>query len=383
MSPIATELERRVAQLEPLVVSGRAEQLRQLFAGAGIDALVVTSSRNIRYLTGFTGSAGVVVITASDMALITDGRYRDQAADQVRGSGAPARVDITSTEQRERITAATGGAARIGLEADHITWSAQRRYAEEWFSGRQLVATTALVETLRRSKDAQELVRIELAAEIADAALDLMRPRLLEGPTELEFARELDMRMRQLGATGPSFETIVASGPNGARPHARPSSRTITDGDLVVLDFGAVVDGYCSDMTRTMAVGEVSPTARRMLEVVTRAQAAGVAAVRPGIAAREVDAVCRSVIDAAGWADAFSHGTGHGVGLDIHEAPGVGSTSDATLAIGDVVTVEPGVYLSEHGGVRVEDTVVVTAEGCRPLTHSTKDPTPQRRPRPS
>jgi Xaa-Pro aminopeptidase len=132
-----------------------------------------------------------------------------------------------------------------------------------------------------------------------------------------------------------------------------------------------------------MAVGDVSPTAHLMLEVVTRAQAAGVAAVRPGIAAREVDAVCRSVIDAAGWADAFSHGTGHGVGLDIHEAPGVGSTSDATLVIGDVVTVEPGVYLSEHGGVRVEDTVVVTAEGCRPLTHSTKDPTPQRRPRPS
>jgi Xaa-Pro aminopeptidase len=150
-----------------------------------------------------------------------------------------------------------------------------------------------------------------------------------------------------------------------------------------VLDFGAVVDGYCSDMTRTVAVGDVSPTARRMLEVVTRAQAEGVAAVRPGIAARDVDAVCRSVIDDAGWADAFSHGTGHGVGLDIHEAPGVGSTSDATLVLGDVVTVEPGVYLPEHGGVRVEDTVVVTAEGCRPLTHSTKDPTLHTRPRPS
>ena len=269
-----------------------------------------------------------------------------------------------------------------GLEADHISWSAQRRYATEWFTGRTLVPTTALVEALRRHKDAGELARIESAARIADEALDLMRPRLLERPTELEFARELDLTMRMLGATKPSFETIVASGPNSSRPHARPSARVISEGDLVVIDFGAVVDGYCSDMTRTLAVGEVSDTALRMLEVVTAAQAAGVASVRPGIAAREVDAACRAVIAEAGWADAFSHGTGHGVGLDIHEAPGVGSTSDATLVVGDVLTVEPGVYLPDHGGVRVEDTVVVTADGCRPLTHSTKDPTLFTRPRP-
>ena len=383
MTPTATELEQRIARLGPVDVSARVRRLRGLFHDSGVDALVVTAAANIRYLTGFTGSAGVVVVTDSEMVLVTDGRYRDQAADQVAGSNAPARVEITSTEQRDRIVAALSDASRVGLEADHVTWSAQRRYAQEWFMGRDVVPTTALVEILRRSKDADELLRIELAAEIADTALEMMRPQLLEGPTELEFARELDMTMRRLGATRPSFETIVASGPNGARPHARPSSRRICSGDLVVLDFGAVVDGYCSDMTRTVAVGEVSPTARRMLEVVTRAQAEGVAAVRPGIAAREVDAVCRSVIDDAGWADAFSHGTGHGVGLDIHEAPGVGSTSDATLVIGDVVTVEPGVYLPEHGGVRVEDTVVVTAEGCRPLTHSTKDPTLYTRPRPS
>ncbi len=386
MNPVtltAAELEQRVAQLAPVDVAARVGRLRVLFQDAGVDALVVTAAANIRYLTGFTGSAGVVVVTDSEMVLVTDGRYRDQAAEQVAGSSARARVEITSTEQRHRIVDALGGAARVGLEADHVTWSAQRRYAQEWFMDRDVVATTSMVETLRRSKDADELLRIELAAEIADTALEMMRPQLLEGPTELEFARELDMTMRRLGATRPSFETIVASGPNGARPHARPSSRRIRSGDLVVLDFGAVVDGYCSDMTRTVAVGDISSTARRMLEVVTRAQAQGVAAVRPGIAARDVDAVCRSVIDDAGWADAFSHGTGHGVGLDIHEAPGVGSTSDATLVIGDVVTVEPGVYLPEHGGVRVEDTVVVTAEGCRPLTHSTKDPTLYTRPRPS
>ena len=383
MSPATIDLERRVALLEPVDVSERAGRLRALFAGAGVQGVVISSPTNIRYLTGFTGSAGLLVISDDEMVLVTDGRYREQATDQVARSGARVRVEITSTDQRDRVLAALRDATLVGLEADHITWSAQRRYADEWFIGREVVATTSLVETLRRAKDPGELLRMELAAEIADTALDAMRPLLLEGPTEIEFARELDMTMRRLGATRPSFETIVASGPNGARPHARPSTRRIEQGDLVVLDFGAVVDGYCSDMTRTVAVGSVSPTARRMLEVVTRAQAEGVAAVRPGIAAREVDAVCRSIIDEAGWSEAFSHGTGHGVGLDIHEAPGVGSTSDATLVIGDVVTVEPGVYLPEHGGVRVEDTVVVTAEGCRPLTHSPKDPTLHPRPRPS
>jgi len=368
-------IETRLASLTPIEVSERLPRLRALFPAAEIDALIVSAPANIRYLTGFTGSAGIVVVTGDDFVLVSDGRYREQAVDQVSRSGAGARVAISSTSQRDLLVSALRATRRIGLEAEHVSWSTQRRYDSEWFPGRGLIATTGLVESLRRVKEPDELVRIELAAEIADAALAMMRPRLLDSPTEIEFARELDMTMRTLGATRPSFETIVASGPNGALPHARPSSRSIEPGDLVVIDFGAVVDGYCSDMTRTIAVGDVSATAQRMLEVVTKAQAAGVAAVRPGVAARDVDAMCRSVIEQAGWADAFSHGTGHGVGLDIHEAPGVGSTSDATLAIGDVVTVEPGVYLPEHGGVRVEDTVVVTVEGCRPLTRSTKDPT--------
>ena len=365
-----------IAALPPMVVGGRGPQVRSRFDQHQIDALIVTSLTNIRYLTGFTGSAAVVVLTAGELLLVTDRRYADQAEAQVAAAGAEARVAISSTEQRTLIVEAVGDAARIGLEADHVTWAAQRRYADDWFAGRSLVPTTSIVELSRRVKDAGELARIELAAEIADAALDQIRDQLREAPTESEFALRLDATMRSFGATRPSFETIVASGPNGARPHARPTTRRIGTGDLVVVDFGAVIDGYCSDMTRTLAVGTPSATGARMLEVVTAAQAAGVAAVRPGIAAREIDAACRAVIAAAGWADAFSHGTGHGVGLDIHEAPGVGSTSDATLLVGDVVTVEPGVYLPEHGGVRVEDTVVVTAGGCRPLTRSTKDPTP-------
>ena len=191
-------------------------------------------------------------------------------------------------------------------------------------------------------------------------------------PTEVAFGLELDAAMRRHGADDVSFETIVASGPNGARPHHRPSSRTIVDGDLVVLDFGALVDGYHSDMTRTVAVGAMSPTQERMLEVVTEAQAAGVAAVAHGVEARAVDAACRNVIEAAGWLDAFLHSTGHGVGLDIHEDPRVAQTSTATLVDRCVVTVEPGVYLPEHGGVRIEDTVIVTSDGCRTVTLAPK-----------
>jgi Xaa-Pro aminopeptidase len=367
-------IAERVAALAPMDVAGRAERLRPMLAIERVDALLVTSLTNVRYLTGFTGSAGLVVVDADEVVLVTDGRYTEQAAEQLEKAGGPARLEITSVGQHQVVSAAVASARRIGLEAEHVSWAAQRRYAGEWFPGQELVATSGVVERLRRSKDQGELARMELAAAIADEALAELRPWLLEGPTEAEFAVELDATMRRHGATKPSFETIVASGPNGAMPHARPSGRRIEPGDLVVIDFGAVVDGYCSDMTRTVAVGDIDDTSARMLDVVTSAQAAGVAAVGPGVAAVAVDAACRAVIAEAGWADAFSHGTGHGVGLDIHEDPRVGTTSTATLAVGDVVTVEPGVYLPAHGGVRVEDTVVVTPEGCRPLTHTTKDP---------
>jgi Xaa-Pro aminopeptidase len=179
--------------------------------------------------------------------------------------------------------------------------------------------------------------------------------------------------MRRLGAADVSFETIVASGPNGAKPHARPSDRRVAEGDLVVIDFGALLDGYHSDMTRTVSIGEPTAMQRRMDDVVRAAQAAGVAAVRPGVTGRDVDRVCRDLIGEAGWGDAFLHGTGHGVGLDIHEDPRVATTAAGILEVGHVVTVEPGVYLPEHGGVRIEDTVVVTEDGCRHLTTAPKE----------
>jgi Xaa-Pro aminopeptidase len=361
-----------LAHLPPMAVAARVERLRAGLDAAGCDALLVTKLVNLRYLTGFTGSAALLVVTPAALVFVSDGRYRDQARDQLAAAGIEAHIEISNTEQRELVAAAAVAHTRIGVEADHVTWAQQRRYASEWFPQATVVATEGLVEALRIGKDDGEVARIEAAALVADHALASVRARLGEGVTEAEFALELDSAIRRFGASGNSFETIVGSGPNGAKPHARPSARRIEPGDLVVIDFGAVVDGYCSDMTRTVVVGDASPTQRRMLEVVAAAQQAGVEAVAGGVAVRDVDAACRRVIGEAGWAEAFLHATGHGVGLEIHEPPRVGATADATLAAGHVVTVEPGVYLSDLGGVRIEDTVVVTEQGCRPLTHTAK-----------
>ncbi|MBI2705349.1 MAG: aminopeptidase P family protein [Actinobacteria bacterium] len=360
-------------------VAGRVPRLVELLPTAGpdeqpVDGLLVTSLTNIRYLTGFTGSAALLVVHADGLLLVTDGRYRDQSAEQLAAAGVDARIEISNQQQKEVVhDGVTGfGIATLGLEAEHVSWAQQQSYATEWFEAAELVPTRGVIEDLREVKDAGEIARIAAAAGLADQALANIRTRLLERPTEEEFGLELDTEMRRLGATAPSFETIVASGPHGALPHARPTDRVIEAGDLVVLDFGALVDGYCSDMSRTIMVGEPSAQQQRMLHVVREAQQAGVDAVKPGLGAAELDKVCRDVIDGYGWADAFLHSTGHGVGLDIHERPRVGPKGDATLAAGYVVTVEPGVYLPDHGGVRIEDTLVVTDDGCRPLTLAPK-----------
>jgi Xaa-Pro aminopeptidase len=349
-------------------------------ASEEVDALVVTNLTNIRYLTGFTGSAGVLWVGADRTVLITDGRYETQSAEQLAAAGVEAEIAVGPAPRQAGIGAALPGPeeVRIGLEAAHVTWAGRRDFGERWFPGAELVPTTGLVERLRRVKDAGEIARLGEAAAIADRALAAVRGRLDEVGagavvTERDFAIELDFEMKRLGADEPSFATIVASGPNSAKPHHRPSPRPIGPGEPIVLDFGARYDGYCSDMTRTVWVGELGSELRAVLAVVAASQAAGVAAVVAGAEARSVDQVCRQVIEAAGWGDRFVHGTGHGVGIDIHEGPAVASTSVDTLHAGHVVTVEPGVYLPGLGGVRIEDTLVVTAAGCYPLTTTPKD----------
>jgi len=377
----------------PLDVSGRLDRLRGLFDAAGpddgpLDAMLVTTPANIRWLSGFTGSAGVLLVTRSEALLTTDGRYRTQSGQQLDSAGVGADIEVRIggvQAQRDAVVAASAGAGTVGLEADHVTWSAQRSWAE-LFDGVRLAPTTGVLERLRMVKDAGEIVRMERAAAIADAALAAVLPKLTAAGaptrsgrarpalTESRFAALLDHAMRERGAEESAFETIVASGENSAKPHARPGDRRIGPGDPVVVDFGAVFDGYRSDMTRTFCVGGL-PSGRlaEVFEVVAEAQLAGVRAVRPGVAAGSVDQACREVIAASGWAEQFEHGTGHGVGLDIHEGPSVGPGSTAILVPGTVVTVEPGVYLPETGGVRIEDTLVVTEDGVRPLTQFPKE----------
>ena len=360
----------------PMDVAGRIPRLRRRFDEAGCDALLVTRLVNIRYLTGFTGSAALLLVRPDELVFVTDGRYRDQSTLELAEAGVDARIRIglTAGSQKDFLQDEAAGVARLGLEAAAVTWAQQRKFDGEWFPEAELVATAGLVEELRKVKDAGEVERMAAAATIADMALARVLHRLAEGPTEQEFALELDFEMRKGGASAPSFDTIVASGPNGAKPHHRPSDRRIGAGELVVVDFGAVVEGYCSDMTRTLCVGRpASATAQRMVDVVGASQQAGVDAVRAGVEGKAVDEVCRAVIAEAGWADAFLHSTGHGVGLEIHEDPRVASSSTDTLVAGHVVTVEPGVYLAEHGGVRIEDTMVVTDEGCTVLTNAPKE----------
>ena len=357
----------------PMDVGGRVGRLRTVLGAAGCEALLVTSLTNVRWLTGFSGSAGRVVVLPDELVLVTDGRYGDQARLELDAAGVDGRVaeGRNLAAQLDSLVDLVAGVRRLGLEAEHVSWAAQQGYAGAF--GSELVATTGLVEGLRLVKDAGEVARIETAADIASEALAHVLPLLADEPAETEFALALDTEMRRLGAEGPSFETIVAAGPNGGFPHHRPDARRIVEGDLLVVDFGALVDGYHSDMTRTVAVGEPSPERAELLALVTEAEALGVAAVRAGIDAKAVDAACRDYITAAGWGERFTHGTGHGVGLLIHEAPWVNATSTDVLGEGTVVTVEPGVYRGGLGGARVEDTVIVTSDGCRPLTKTPKD----------
>ena len=357
--------------LVPMDVVGRADRARAAAADAGCDALLVANLVNVRYLTGFTGSAGLVWLGPGELVLITDRRYAEQSEAETNQASVNVRIEITNDAPKEILAAAATGVGRIGLEATSVSWADQRKYAE-WFEAAELVPTAGVVEQCRQIKDDGEIDRMAKAAAIADAALAEVRPMLADSPTEQEVALALDTTFRHLGAEKSAFTTIVAGGPNAALPHIRPTDRPIGPNELVIMDMGAMVDGYCSDMTRTVAVGDPGPEAQRVFETVREAQQLGVEQVALGAPISDVDKACRARIDDAGWGDAFVHGTGHGVGLDIHEEPWVRATATGPLEIGQVITVEPGVYLPGFCGARVEDTVVVTGSGPRRLTLSPK-----------
>lgn len=338
----------------------------------GVDALALTNLTNIRWLTGFTGSNALVALLPDRLVLVTDGRYRDRAADELAAAGVDADIVIgfSHVEQHDAFVSAFADVSRVGAEAaslSHAKWLALA-------AAIPLVAADGFVEDARRVKDPGEIARIAEACRCADAALAEVAPMLGSGVTEADVRMELEYRMRRHGADGPSYDTIVASGPeNGARPHHESSNRRIDEGDTVVIDVGALVDGYHSDMTRSYVIGEPDALQAELYEILLSVQLAGLDAVRAGIGARVVDAVCRELVTAAGYADWFLHSTGHGVGLLIHEDPFESPTSTLELRAGDVVTVEPGLYRVGFGGFRIEDLVEVTNTGCRILTASPKD----------
>ncbi len=338
----------------------------------GVSALLVTDLTNVRYLTGLVSSAAMLVVRPSgEHTILTDGRYREQA-----GDCAGADVEIFIADRDEQVVAIASMSSswpRLGLEAAHVSWATQRQYADKTASGCAVSPAIDVVEGLRLVKDDVEIAAIERAGAIADRALAGVVSMLGQGPTEREFKTALDRAIVDCGADDLSFDTIVASGPNSARAHHAVSDRVIGPGDLIVVDCGALVDGYHSDMTRSFHVGVPSAQAEEMLRLAQAAHVAGVGAVRPGVSGDEVDKAARSVIEDAGRGDDFFHGVGHGVGLDIHEGPFLRGSGEP-LVVGQVVTVEPGVYRSGVGGSRVEDTVVVTEHGCRRLTAFPKDP---------
>ena len=359
--------------LAPMDRVARLEQVREAMVAAGCQALVVTKAENVRWLCGFTGSNRTLVLTQTNLTIITDGRYEMQLTQQLSQAGVQAEQVITR-EPAGPLAVAIGDAKVVGLESEAVTWAEQRRYAE-WLERVDLRPTQDLIEELRRVKDDGEIARLRLAGSIADQALAAVKPELGNGRSERWIARALDGAMADLGADGVSFATIVASGPNSAKPHHAPSERTIEPGDMVIIDFGAKVDGYGSDMTRSFLLGTPTAPQRSMFAAVERAQARGVAGVRNGVSEREVDRICRDSLTEDGFGEAFIHGTGHGIGLEIHENPILSTRASGILRSGYVVTVEPGAYLPELGGIRIEDSVVVTETGCEPITLSPKSPT--------
>ncbi len=347
----------------------RLARVRKSLRQQHLEALVVSGLANIRYLCGYSGSSGLLWVTPQSTVFFTDFRYQEQARREVKAS----RAVIIKKSLLDDLLSWSGlsRAERIGYEAGHLLCS-QWEHITQRLRPRRLVSTLGLVEQARLVKDDYELARIARAAAIADRAFAAIVKFIKPGMAERTVANQLDFYLKQFGAEKPSFDSIVASGPNAALPHAQPGERRLRRGDFLVLDFGARYQGYCSDMTRTVCLGKPTDKHLKIYDLVHRAQAAGLKAVRPGVRGREADAASRSVIEAAGYGKYFGHGLGHGVGLEVHEGPRLGKTSEDVLRPGHVVTVEPGVYLPGWGGVRIEDLVAITPNGCRVLSRANK-----------
>lgn len=343
----------------------RLERLRDVLKNSELDGVIVAKPENRVYYSGFTGSSGLLLISSDAARLLTDFRYIEQAGKQAPNFEIVRHGSDIYETVRTQIDSL--GLKKVGFEGEFTTWENHRRISE-------IVpqAKPVHLDSLRMVKDETELALITRAVELADNAFTHVLPLLKPGVREIDIALELEFYMRKHGAEKSAFDIITASGTRSAMPHGLASAKIIDAGDLVTMDFGAVYQGYHSDITRTVVIGRADPKQREIYEIVLAAQLAGVAAAAPGIPCREVDAVSRKIISDAGYGDYFGHGLGHGLGLAIHEEPRLSPVSDVILTSGMVVTVEPGIYLPNWGGVRIEDTVVVSSAGAEILTASSK-----------
>ncbi|SFD53267.1 Xaa-Pro aminopeptidase [Lentibacillus persicus] len=348
---------------------GKLAELRRKLNEENLDAILINSPINRRYITGFTGTAGAAVVTQNDARFITDFRYIEQASEQA--------VDFTIVEHKQPIHNEISeqlkqmSVKRIGFEKDHVTFSTYEKYNETLET--ELVPVSGLVEDLRLVKSDEELEHLKRAAKIADDAFDHIQNYIKPGVKEIDISNELEFFMRRQGAASSSFDIIVASGYRAALPHGVASEKEIQNGELVTMDYGALLDGYCSDTTRTVAVGEISDRLKTIYDTVLEAQLRGVANIKPGMTGKEADALTRDYIDSKGFGDYFGHSTGHGLGMEVHEGPALSFKSDKKLEPGMVVTVEPGIYIPDVGGCRIEDDIVITETGNDRLTRAPKE----------
>ncbi|MFE4711097.1 MULTISPECIES: Xaa-Pro peptidase family protein [Paenibacillus] len=348
----------------------RVSKLRKALLDQGLDAILITSDINRRYLSGFTGSSGYVLVTGDEAYLLTDFRYMTQAADQSNGLKVVEHASKFLDTVRELLPA--GNNVRIGFEQDQVAYSAYTAYAEA-LKPAELVPVSKAVENLRTYKDEEELAVMRRAGALADDTFRHILNVIKPGMTERDVDLEMEFYMRTHGATSSSFDTIVASGERSSMPHGVASSRVIKGNEFITLDFGALLDGYCSDLTRTIALGSPDPKLKEIYDIVLEAQLHTLANIKPGMTGRECDALARDIITRYGYGEQFGHSTGHGLGMEVHEWPRLSKLSDEIMEPGMVVTVEPGIYLPGLGGVRIEDDVVITESGISLLTHSSKE----------